>query len=325
MTTKSQPTKPAKAAFKLSALNALKAKVIEAALSPLAACISKIVTITNQKGGVGKTSTSFNFAHYLNELGFRVLAVDLDGQGNFTELFFEQDVLNKFVHTTALDLFSEGAAEKFQPLAHPSGIDVVATRRNCHELNNVDTLNISVAGVFYNNLTAIAQSYDFIVIDTPPAPGVRTTSACASADYIFAPVLVDTFAESALEGVLSSIESIGQIIEADLKITGILINGLQDGTEDTKREYEKLAKKIGTALIPTSIKQSKPFSRAQKQGVPVWHLRRSGAERLVSLDTRKAYGQMAERIVEIPAERIQYFNEVSRAVREKISSEIATA
>ena len=322
MTTKSKPNKPA---LKLSALNAAKAKVIEAALTPLAACISKIVTITNQKGGVGKTSTSFNFAHYLNELGLRVLAIDLDGQGNFTELFFEQGVLNQYVHTSALDLFTEGAAANFQPLTHPSGIDVVATRRNCHELNNVDTLNISVAEVFYNNLTAIAAAYDFVVIDTPPSPGVRTTSACASADYIFAPVLVDNFAESALEGVISSVESIGQILGADLKITGILINCLQDGTEDTKLEYKKLATKIGSALIPTSIKQSKPFSRAQKRGVPVWHLRRSGAERVVSLDTRLAYGQMAARIPEIPAERIEHFNEVSRAVRDKIAAEFATA
>ncbi|MFL1449329.1 ParA family protein [Pseudomonas tritici] len=320
MTTKSKPNK---AQSKAAEVAAIRSKVVALALTAVLTPLSKIITITNQKGGVGKTSTSFNYAHYLNELGYRVLAVDLDGQGNLTELFFKPDVLNQYVHTSALDLFTEGTADNFEPLSHPCGIDVIATRRNCHELNNVDTFNLSVAEVFFNNLSPIAANYDFVVIDTPPAPGVRTTSACAAADYIYAPVLVDTFAESALEGVLSSVESIGQIIGADLSITGILINGLQDGTEDTKAKYNILAARIGPALIPTSIRQSKPFSRAQGVGVPVWHLRRSGAERVVSLDTRKAYGEMAARIPEIPAERIEHFNEVSRAVRLKIAAELA--
>lgn len=322
MTTKSKNQKGGKKALDQFAL---RANVIQSALTPLATALGKVVTITNQKGGVGKTSTTFNYAHYLNELGYRILVIDLDGQGNLTELFFKPEVLNQYVHTTALDMFSENVAANFEPLAHPCGIDVLATRRNCHELNNVDTMNLDVAGVFYNNLASLAGSYDFIVIDTPPAPGVRTTSACASADYIYAPVLVDTFAESALEGVLSSVESIGKLINAELSLTGVLINGLQDGTDDTKAKYKLLASRIGSALIPTSIRQSKPFSRAQSMRVPVWHLRRSGAERVVSLDTRQAYGEMASRIPEIPSERIEYFNEVSRAVRAKIATENAAS
>ena len=313
MTTQSKTNKPSQTKL---------AKAIEAAINPSGSRFGKVITITNQKGGVGKTSTSFNFAHYLNELGYRVLAVDLDGQGNFTELFFDQDVLSKYVHTPALALFEEGASEDFQPLTHPSGIDVVATPRNCHELNAIDALPISVAGVFYNNLSGIAQNYDFIICDTPPAPGVRTTSACASADYIFAPVLVDTFAESALEGVISSIQNIGQIIEAELEVTGILINQIVlDGTKDTQQQYANLASKIGAALIPTPIRQSKPFGRAQRQGIPVWHLRTSGAERQAATETRKAYGEMAMRIPEISKDRITFFNDVSRRVRAKIADE----
>lgn len=313
MTTQSKNNKPALA--KLAA-------AIEAALNPVEIRFGKVIAITNQKGGVGKTSTSFNFAHYLNELGYRVLAVDLDGQGNFTELFFNEDVLTQYVHTPALSLFTEGASANFQPLTHPSGIDVVATPRNCHELNAIDALPISVAGVFYENLSVIAQHYDFIVCDTPPAPGVRTTAACASADYIFAPVLVDTFAESALAGVISSIQNIGQIIEADLQLTGILINQVVlDGTKDTQQQYANLASKIGAALIPTPIRQSKPFARAQRKGVPVWHLRTSGAERQAATETRKAYGEMAIRIPEISKDRIMYFNDVSRRVRAKIADE----
>ncbi|MQT58399.1 AAA family ATPase [Pseudomonas sp. FSL R10-0399] len=298
------------------------AKAIAAALSSPESRLGKVIAITNQKGGVGKTSTSFNFAHYLNELGYRVLAVDLDGQGNFTELFFNQDVLTHFVHTPALALFSPGIVDNFQPLAHPSGIDVLATPRNSHELNAIDSLPISVAEVFFNNLSAIAEQYDFILCDTPPAPGVRTTAACASADYIYAPVLVDTFAESALEGVVSSIANIGQIIDADLELTGILINQIVlDGTKDSQQQYDNLAEKIGSALIPTPIRQSKPFARAQRQGVPVWHLRTSGAERQASLETRKAYGEMAIRIPEISKERVKYFTHVSRRVRAKIADE----
>jgi chromosome partitioning protein len=298
------------------------AAALEAALNHSGKFLQKVIAITNQKGGVGKTSTSFNFAHYLNELGYRVLAVDLDGQGNFTELFFEQDVLDKYIHTTAFDLFTEGVSENFQPLTHPSGIDVVATQRNCHQLNEIDMQMISVAEVFFNNLKVISENYDFIVCDTPPTPGVRTTSACMASDCIFAPVLVDTFAESALEGVISSIDSIGKVIGAELELTGILINQLVlDGTPDSESQYKNLAKRIGPALIPTPIRHTKPFSRAQRQGVPVWHLRQSGSERATSLETRKAYGEMASRIPEIDRDRIEYFNNISRAVRAKIMAE----
>lgn len=295
------------------------ALAIQAALAPSDTALGKVVAIANQKGGVGKTATSFNFAHYLNELGYRVLAVDLDGQGNFTELFFDREVLLNYVHTPALALFHEGTADNFQPLAHPSGIDVVATTRNCHELNGVDVLPISVAATFYENLQAIGASYDFIVIDTPPAPGVRTTSACASADYIYAPVLVDTFAESALEGVLGSIENISQLLQIELGITGILINKLKlDGEKDTVEKYRKLAAQCGDALIQTPIRQSKPFDKSQGLGIPVWHLNKSGSERQASKETREAYGEMASRITEIPAERIYYFKDISRAVRAQI-------
>lgn len=298
------------------------AKAIEEALNLPAVRLGKVIAITNQKGGVGKTSTSFNYAHFLNELGYRVLAVDLDGQGNFTELFFTQDALTQYVHTPALALFSPNVIENFQPLAHPSGIDVLATPRNSHDLNAVDALPISVAQVFYQNLSEISHQYDFILCDTPPAPGVRTTAACIAADYIFAPVLVDTFAESALEGVISSIANIAQIVETDLELTGILINQIVlDGTKDSQQQYDNLAAKIGSALISTPIRQSKPFARAQRLGVPVWHLRTSGAERQASLETRKAYGEMAMRIPEISKVRVEYFTEVSRSVRAKIADE----
>lgn len=309
------------------ALKALSAhlKIVEAALNPLAACISKIVAITNQKGGVGKTSTSFNFAHYLNELGYRVLVCDLDGQGNLSELFFKADVFDRFAHTPAFALFEQGTADDLRPLTHPSGIDLIPTRPNSHEMNNVDTMDIAVAGVFYDNLLKIVQRYDFVLCDTPPTPGVRTTAACGSADYIFAPVLVDTFAKSALAGVISSIENIGRIIDADLSLTGILINQLQDSTKETKQEYQDLSVMIGDVLIPTPIRFSKPFARAQKQGVPVWHLGKSGSERQTSLETRKAYGEMAARIPEVQRDRIDHFKEVSRAVRAKIATDSATA
>tara|TARA_R110002124_G_scaffold128157_11_gene288654 strand:+ start:7601 stop:8521 length:921 start_codon:yes stop_codon:yes gene_type:complete len=292
-----------------------------AALSAEFQPLSKVIAIANQKGGVGKTSSAFNFAHYLNELGYKVLVCDLDGQGNMTELFFEQDVLKNFVHTSAVELFEDEMTE-FDFLKHPSGVDLVATTRNCHELTNVDTKSIESVSTFYKNLTLAAAQYDFVVIDTPPAPGVRTTAACASANYIFAPVLVDTFAMPALEGVVNSVYNIGQLIEEDLKIHGILINQLQEGSAETREDLEMLISAIGDALIPTPVRLSKPFRRAQRSGIPVWHLRHSGSEQKTSRETRKAYGEMASRIEEIPQFRIDHFNDFSRAVRAKIAVQI---
>jgi chromosome partitioning protein len=292
-------------------------------LDPLAEAINKVIAITNQKGGVGKTSTTFNFAHYLNELAYRVLVVDLDGQGNQTELFFEQDVLDQYVHTSAVSLFLEDVTQSFAPLRHPSGIHVVPTKRNSHEMNNVDTMDIAVAQTFYENLVVIGRDYDFIVIDTPPTPGVRTTAGCATADYIFAPVLSDIFAFSALEGLFNSINSIGEILGMDLKLDGVVINQWQDTGPASREHCARLAQAIGEPLIPTPIRGSKTFEAALMQGLPVWHLRKSGNEQRISRESRKAYGEMAARIAEIPQERIDHFNQISKAVRAKMACALA--
>lgn len=291
--------------------------IVKQAMSDEPPFVKAVITITNQKGGVGKTSTAFNFAHYLNELGYRVATIDQDGQGNMTELLFEQDALDQYVHTTALDLFSADCS--FSPLIHPSGIHHFATRRNSHDLNNIDTMPLGVADAFMDNLDRLKELYDFIVIDTPPTPGVRTTAACAAASYIFAPVLMDTFAESALSGVYSSVESIGQLLGVEIAISGVLINRWNETDADAVQDFNSLASQIGDVLIPTPVRASKVYVRAQRMGVPVWHIRRSGNEQRISRETRKAYGEMAGRIAEIPAGRIKAFNQISKAVRAKLA------
>lgn len=316
--TTSRPTK------KINGKTLTPSQVVASALDAELAPLGKVIAISNQKGGVGKTSSSYNFAHYLSEMGYKVAVVDCDGQGNLTELFFDQDVLANYVYTRALELFQwpteteeqqKENLSSFRPLHHESGIDVVATPRNDHQLHDIDTKSIELIETFYMNVRLIAQLYDFVIIDTPPAPGLRTSAACATADYIFAPVEIDIFGESALEGVFKSITNIGELLEIELKLDGVLVNAWQDTGAEARQDYEVLAAKVGHPLIPTPIRRSKAFVKAQRLRVPVWHVRSSGSEQRTARETRKAYGEMALRIKEIAPERVAYFNDLSRAVR----------
>jgi chromosome partitioning protein len=154
--------------------------------------LGSVVTITNQKGGVGKTTISFNLAHFLNELGFKILVVDLDPQGNFTSCFFDGERTGSL---SAAMLFSN---EPFtaKPVGTDDGIDVIYTEAGDVDLTEVEMNGLGGIESFYNHISAIRENYDYVVIDTPPSYGIKMISACVLADYIFAPIDLAAFAVS---------------------------------------------------------------------------------------------------------------------------------
>lgn len=290
--------------------------LVKSAIDKTEAPLGKIIAIANQKGGVGKTTTTYCLANYLNELGYRVLAVDLDGQGNLTQRFFTEDVLERFTYSPALALFSEGGADAFDPLPCPSGIDLLPTPRACHATTAVDAMDMGVAMIFYNNLKVIAESYDFIVIDTPPSPGTRTTSALVSADYKFAPVVLGGDAASSLRSVAESIDNIAALLETELSLDAVIANQVViDGTTGPSTDYAEAKQLVGDLLLENYVRYSSPFKRGLRLGIPPWHARKTGAERTAQENAELVYGELALRIAEVDPLRVQHFSEISRKIR----------
>ncbi|WP_391558928.1 ParA family protein [Robertmurraya sp.] len=214
--------------------------------------MGKVITFGVQKGGSGKT-TSAGVCAWLLSQEHKVLAVDLDSQGNLTELLTQQDIYD-FTGRTILEALKEQLAEKYihritDNLHIITAEDLLATfsRWVYREYEKQHpTRNPSL--ILKETLDSIKNDYDFIIIDTPPALGDQTINALAASDAVIALFESSKFCYSALERFIETIVHIQDKLNPDLKIAGILRVMIDNRRVDNKalidlveQEYEGLA------------------------------------------------------------------------------------
>jgi len=183
--------------------------------------MAKIISVVNQKGGTGKTTTTINLAAYLAALGKYVLVVDLDPQGNATSgLGFEPDGLQKTVyHALAGDHFPEEVVKKTNLFGYelmPASGDLAGASI---ELVNVPEREFKL----YNLLQRIRTNYDYILIDCPPSLGLLTINGLTAAEEVIVPVQCEYYALEGLGQLLRTIGLIQDNLGRDLKVKGALL------------------------------------------------------------------------------------------------------
>ena len=229
--------------------------------------MGKIISFSNQKGGVGKTTTCVNMAAYLAAAGKRVLLVDLDPQGNATTgLGFSISSLKKSVYNVLID--DEDAKENILPT----------------ELDNLFLLpaNIDLAGaevelvykqrrekVLKEALDKIKNLYDFILIDCPPSLGLITINALAAADSAIIPIQSEYYALEGLSQLMNSIALVRQHLNKNLQIEGVVLT-MYDGrsliSKQIAAEIKKFfTKKLYEIVIPRNVR----LSEAPSHGKPI--------------------------------------------------------
>lgn len=195
--------------------------------------MGKIISFSNQKGGVGKTTTCVNMAAYLAREGRKVLLIDLDPQGNATTgLGFSKGALKKSVYNV---LIEEEAVKD----------NVLDT-----ELENLKILpaNIDLAGaevelVYKKNrekvlkeaLEKIKSQYDYLLIDCPPSLGLITINALAAADSVVIPIQSEYYALEGLSQLMNSISLVRQHLNKSLKVEGVVLT-MYDGRSIISRQ-----------------------------------------------------------------------------------------
>lgn len=183
--------------------------------------MAKIISLVNQKGGVGKTTSAINLSTYLAAAGKFVLLVDLDPQGNASSGLgiSLEDIERNLYHSMILGEHPAKIIIKTQTFGHdliPSSQDLAGASI---ELVHMDNREFRL----YNVLREIRTNYDYIIIDSPPSLGLLTINGLVASDEVIIPVQTEYFALEGLSQLLSTINLVKENLQPDLKVMGALL------------------------------------------------------------------------------------------------------
>lgn len=226
----------------------------------------KVIAVANQKGGVGKTTTSVNLSCSLGEMGQRVLLVDLDPQGNATT---GSGVDKRSLETTVYDCITSRKAFPDAIIKTPYQMDVMAgdIRLAASEIELVDVENREF--VLRDVLEPIKSNYDFIIIDCPPSLGMLTIVALCAADSVLIPVQCEFYALEGLSQLMGTIRRLKGSKNPQLDIEGVLIT-MYDGRLNLSLQVaQEIKKYFAGKTYKTVIPRNVRLSEAPSFGQPV--------------------------------------------------------
>ncbi|MTV82224.1 ParA family protein [Secundilactobacillus folii] len=229
--------------------------------------MADIIALANQKGGVGKTTTAVNLGAGLANLGYHVLLVDIDAQGNATSgvgiaksaitkdiydvLVNEEPIADVILHTSHKDLDIAPATIQL------SGAEIELTAQIARETRLLDALK------------AVKDQYDFILVDCPPSLGLLTINAFTACNSILIPVQSEYYALEGLSQLLNTIQLVRKHFNPDLKIEGVLLTMYDARTNLGHQVNEEVKKYFKDKVYETIIPRNVRLSEAPSHGLPI--------------------------------------------------------
>jgi chromosome partitioning protein len=226
-----------------------------------------VLAVANQKGGVGKTTTSVNLAASLAKMNRSVLLVDLDPQGNATMgSGFDKADLQESVYDV---LLGDADAVATIEMAEASGFDLLGANADLTgaeiELTEVDRREFRLRDA----LVGVRVRYDFIVIDCPPALGLLTLNGLVAADSVIIPMQCEYYALEGLSALIETISRLQSSLNPKLKIEG-LVRTMYDPRNSLSREVSlELLEHFGDTVYRTIIPRNVRLAEAPSYGVPI--------------------------------------------------------
>ena len=229
----------------------------------------KVIAITNQKGGVGKTTTTFNLGVALAKQGKRVLVVDVDPQSNLTTYagWYDEDEL-KYTLTDLMEQSMNDDEIKIKEsiLHHSENVDLIPSNLSLSALENSLTYAMSREYTLRNCLSSIKDDYDYILLDCQPSLGMLTINALASANSVIIPVQSEYFALRGMADLFKIINKVRRQINPTLKIEGALLTLVDSRANLPKEIATQLKDNYGSILklfntqIPRAVKTAESTS-----------------------------------------------------------------
>lgn len=227
--------------------------------------MSKVIVFANQKGGVGKTTTTANLGAYLAELGRRVLLIDFDPQCNLSSSVGVSaeppgiyDALN--AGTLGDGSVRQTSVEGLHIV--PSTVDLAGATVELVEERGRETFLKRV-------LTGAADEYDFVFIDCPPSLGLLTVNGLVAADSVIVPLQCEYFAMEGLTQLLQSIKRVQSNLNPSLNLLGILFTMYDSRTRLAQDVVQEVISYFGKRVFRTIIPRNVRLSEAPSHGVPI--------------------------------------------------------
>ena len=233
--------------------------------------MSKIIVFANQKGGVGKTTTTVNIGAYMAVKGKKVLLIDFDPQGNLSSSLGISDADNGIYeailgHSSIEETIRSTPQENLFLI--PSNLNLSAATVELNKGNKKDSLT-----ALKTTINPLIKEYDYILIDCPPSLGVLTINGFIASDHVIIPLQCEYFALEGLKYMYSmTIKKIQKSLNPDLKIGGIIFTMYDSRTnlgkeviKSVKESFKQNPEMLFTTVIPRNIR----LSEAPSHGIPI--------------------------------------------------------
>ncbi len=217
--------------------------------------MAKIICITNQKGGVGKTTSTACLAAGFRKIGSRVLCVDFDPQAN---LSFSCGVTNEEGSASIYEVIKGQCDASGAIFRSSSTFDVIPSNILMSGIE-LEFTNTGREYLLREALEPIKDRYDYILIDTPPALGILTVNALTACDYVIIPMLADIFSLQGIAQLAETISRVKTYCNSKIRIEGILLTKYNSRTilsKEIKRITEMIAADMNTEVFQTTIRSS---------------------------------------------------------------------
>ena len=249
----------------------------------------RVIAIANQKGGVGKTTTSINLSACLAELGKKVLVIDLDPQGNMTSgLGVDKNELDNTVYELMLD---ECSINESMQQTVVDNLKIIASNVN---LAGAEIELLGINDKEYILKTAvdyIRDDFDFIIIDCPPSLNMLTVNAMTTADTVLVPIQCEYYALEGLSQLIHTINLVQERLNSKLEIEGVVFTMYDVRTNLSNQVVENVRENLDARIYETMIPRNIRLAEAPSYGLPInmYDTKSAGAE---------SYRKLAKEIIE---------------------------
>ena len=251
--------------------------------------MGRIIAVTNQKGGVGKTTTSINLASCLAEAGKKVLLVDIDPQGNATSgVGIEKNGLENTIYDM---IIGECEISDCRLVTEIERLDLLPSNVNLSGAE-IDLIGIENREfLLKNSLNEIRDEYDFVIIDCPPALSMLTVNAMTAADTVLVPIQCEYYALEGLSQLIHTINLVKERLNPSLEIEGVVFTMYDARTNLSLQVVENVKDNLKQNVYKTIIPRNVRLAEAPSYGMPINHYdtKSAGAE---------SYRLLAEEVIE---------------------------